>query len=101
VVGFLLCDGVRNDTYCGCNGSGWKCVLALTWRFRENRNHVAEPALVIRKLMVTIHMHGWLRYFLLAVLAWVIVDFTTTAAIGNPRAYYSKFMPALLIFYVV
>ena len=51
--------------------------------------------------MVTIHMHGWLRYFLLAVLAWVIVDFTTTAAIGNPRAYYSKFMPALLIFYVV
>jgi len=45
-------------------------------------------------------MHGWFRYFLLAVLAWVVVDFTTTAAIGNPRAYYSKFMPALLIFYV-
>jgi len=44
--------------------------------------------------------HGWLRYFLLAVLAWVIVDFTTTAAIGNPLAYYSKYMPALLIFYV-
>ena len=35
----------------------------------------------------------------MAVLAWVVVDFTTTPAIGNPRAYYSKFMPALLIFY--
>ena len=44
--------------------------------------------------------HGWLRYFLLAVLAWVIVDFTTTPAIGNPQAYYSKYMPTLLIFYV-
>jgi len=42
---------------------------------------------------------NWLRYFLIAVLAWVIVDFTTTEAIGNPRGYYSKYMPALLIFY--
>lgn len=33
-------------------------------------------------------------------MAWVIVDFTTTAAIGNPRAYYSKYMPALLFFYI-
>ena len=45
-------------------------------------------------------MQGWLRYFSLAVLAWVIVDFTTTAAIGNPLAYYSKYMPALLLFYL-
>ena len=45
-------------------------------------------------------MRGWPRYFALAVLAWVIVDFTTTAAIGNPRAYYSKYMPALLLFYI-
>ncbi len=44
--------------------------------------------------------HGWVRYFFLAVLAWVIVDFTTTAAIADPQAYYSKYMPALLIFYV-
>ena len=50
--------------------------------------------------MVATRTHAWLRYFLLAVLAWVIVDFTTTAAIGNPLAYYSKYMPALLIFYV-
>ncbi len=42
----------------------------------------------------------WPRYFALAVLAWVIVDFTTTPAIANPRAYYSKFMPALLLFYL-
>jgi hypothetical protein len=42
----------------------------------------------------------WVRYFFLAVLAWVIVDFTTTAAIGNPRDYYSKYMPALLFFYL-
>jgi len=43
---------------------------------------------------------GWLRYFALALLAWVIVDFTTTAAIRNPLAYYSKYMPALLLFYI-
>jgi hypothetical protein len=42
----------------------------------------------------------WSKYFLIAVLAWVVVDFTTTAAIGDPRGYYSKYMPALLIFYV-
>jgi hypothetical protein len=40
-----------------------------------------------------------MRYFLLGVLAWFIVDFTTTEAVGNPRAYYSKYMPALLVFY--
>jgi len=50
--------------------------------------------------MLTTRTHDWLRYFFLAMLAWVIVDFTTTAAIGNPLAYYSKYMPALLIFYV-
>jgi hypothetical protein len=43
---------------------------------------------------------GWGRYFGLAVLAWVVVDFSTTAAIGNPVAYYSKYMPALLLFYL-
>jgi|GEM_PF-1301661 len=42
----------------------------------------------------------WLRYFLVGVLAWVVVDFTTTAAIGDPRGYYSKYMPALLVFYL-
>jgi hypothetical protein len=42
----------------------------------------------------------WFKYFLLAVLAWLIVDFTTTEAIGNPHGYYSKYMPALLIFYL-
>ena len=45
-------------------------------------------------------MRGWSRYFALAVLAWIIVDFTTTPAIGNPVAYYSKYMPALLLFYI-
>jgi hypothetical protein len=41
----------------------------------------------------------WFKYFVLAVLAWLVVDFTTTEAIGNARAYYSKYMPALLVFY--
>lgn len=45
-------------------------------------------------------MRDWLKYFLIGVSAWVIVDFTTTAAIGNPLAYYSKYIPALLIFYI-
>ena len=45
-------------------------------------------------------MKNWLKYFLLAFLAWIIVDFTTTAAIGNPSSYYSTYMPALLIFYL-
>ncbi len=44
-------------------------------------------------------MRNSLKYFLLAVLAWVIVDFTTTAAIRDPLAYYSKYMPVLLLFY--
>lgn len=43
---------------------------------------------------------GWRRYFALAFLAWIIVDFSTTAAIGDPVAYYSKYMPALLLFYL-
>jgi hypothetical protein len=46
------------------------------------------------------HTPDSFKYFLLAVLAWMIVDFTTTAAIGNPLAYYSTWMPALLVFYV-
>lgn len=49
--------------------------------------------------MAATSTHAWLQYFILAVLAWLIVDFTTTPAIGNPAAYYSKYMPALLLFY--
>ena len=45
-------------------------------------------------------IRDWFRYLVLAVLAWVIVDFTTTAAILNPRDYYSRYMPTLLIFYL-
>ncbi len=45
-------------------------------------------------------MQAWLKYFVGAVLAWVVVDFTTTAAIGEPARYYSKYMPALLVFYL-
>ena len=41
-----------------------------------------------------------LKYFLLGILFWFIVDFTTTEAIRNPGTYYSTFMPALLIFYI-
>ncbi len=51
-------------------------------------------------LMLPAPRQNWLRYFAIALLAWIIVDFTTTPAIGNPRAYYSKYMPALLIFYI-
>ncbi len=45
-------------------------------------------------------MHAWLKYFFTAVLPWVIVDFTTTAAIAEPARYYSKYMPAILVFYL-
>ena len=41
-----------------------------------------------------------LKYFLLGILFWIIVDFTTTEAIRNPVKYYSTYMPALLIFYI-
>jgi hypothetical protein len=41
-----------------------------------------------------------IHYFVLALLAWLVVDFTTTPAVGNPRGYYSKYMPALLLFYI-
>ena len=44
-------------------------------------------------------MKNWLKYFLIAVLAWVIVDFTTTSAIAD-LSYYATYMPALLIFYL-
>ncbi len=40
------------------------------------------------------------RYFFLAVLAWVLVDFSTTPAIAHPVSYYSTYMPALLLFYI-
>lgn len=39
-------------------------------------------------------------YFLFAVLAWLVVDFTTTPAIGDARGYYGMYMPALLFFYI-
>jgi hypothetical protein len=45
-------------------------------------------------------MQAWLKYFLCAVLAWVVVDFTTTAAIAHPARYYSTYMPALVFFYL-
>ncbi len=45
-------------------------------------------------------MRDWFKYFFVAVLAWVLVDFTTTAAIGHPVVYYTKYMPALLLFYL-
>ncbi len=45
-------------------------------------------------------MKNWLKYLLFSVLAWFIVDFTTTKAILNPNEYYSTFMPSLLIFYI-
>ena len=44
-------------------------------------------------------MKNWLKYFLLSVLVWFIVDFTTTEAIAN-LGYYAKYMPAILIFYI-
>ncbi len=50
--------------------------------------------------MVTTAIQDWRRYFLIAVLAWGIVDFTTTPAIAHPGAYYGKYMPALLVFYI-
>ncbi len=40
------------------------------------------------------------KYFLVAVIFWVVVDFTTTEGIKNPSHYYSIFMPALLLFYI-
>ncbi len=64
-----------------------------------NDAHLQQPAAKDSMVPKT-GVRGWTRYFGLAVLAWVIVDFTTTAAIGNPRAYYSKYMPALLFFYL-
>jgi len=45
-------------------------------------------------------MNKFLKYFLLGILFWFVVDFTTTEAIRNPSHYYSIFMPALLIFYI-
>jgi hypothetical protein len=45
-------------------------------------------------------MKKWLKYSLLGILFWFIVDLTTTQAIKNPAHYYSTYMPALLIFYL-
>ena len=45
-------------------------------------------------------MKNWVKYFLYSVLAWFIVDFTTTNAIANASEYYSAYMPTLLIFYM-
>lgn len=40
------------------------------------------------------------KYFLLDVLFWVIVDFTTTNAIKDAVSYYSTYMPTILLFYI-
>lgn len=39
-------------------------------------------------------------YFVLGTILWFIVDLTTTGAIKNPIAYYSTYMPTILIFYL-
>jgi hypothetical protein len=44
-------------------------------------------------------IRGWPRYFALAVLAWAS-GFHDHRPIGNPLAYYSKYMPALVLFYL-
>lgn len=45
-------------------------------------------------------MKPWLKYFLLGILFFVIVDFLTTRALVHPAEYYSAFMPLLLVFYI-
>ncbi|MGD2249329.1 MAG: hypothetical protein PVF58_13055 [Candidatus Methanofastidiosia archaeon] len=45
-------------------------------------------------------MNNPLKYFIVGVIFWFLVDFTTTEAIRNPGFYYSVYMPALLIFYI-
>ena len=39
-----------------------------------------------------------IKYFLIAVVAWFIVDFTTTSAIAD-LGYYTIYMPGILLFY--
>jgi len=45
-------------------------------------------------------MKNYLKYILLGIVFWAVVDFTTTGAIRNPAGYYLTYMPALLIFYI-
>jgi len=45
-------------------------------------------------------MKPWLRYFLISVLFFIIVDFLTTEALVHPVKYYSTFMPLILVFYI-
>ena len=45
-------------------------------------------------------MKEWLKYFFVSFIAWLAVEFTTTEAIIRPLGYISKYMPALLIFYI-
>ena len=45
-------------------------------------------------------MSDRIKYFLIGTIFWIVVDFTTTKAVKNPALYYSKYMPALLIFYI-
>ena len=40
------------------------------------------------------------KYFLLDVLFWFVVDFTTTTAIKDAAGYYGIYMPSILIFYL-
>lgn len=41
-----------------------------------------------------------ISYFVIAVLFWFAVDFSTTEAVRNPAGYYGTYMPALLFFYI-
>jgi hypothetical protein len=45
-------------------------------------------------------MNKLLKYFIVGLIFWLVVDFTTTQAIRNPYSYYSTYMPTLLIFYI-
>ena len=45
-------------------------------------------------------MSKLLKYFIIGIIFWFVVDFTTTEAIRNPCFYYSTYMPTLLIFYI-
>lgn len=45
-------------------------------------------------------MKNYLKYILLGIVFWFVIDFTTTEAIRNPAGYFSTYMPLLLVFYI-
>lgn len=45
-------------------------------------------------------MKKWWLYFVIGVILWFLVDFSTTPAIKNPLQYYSNYMPVILVFYL-